>query len=271
VDTVTFLVIHIITAMVAIMTGRTLRRRKDVFIVCGKAWLSAILVVLAFDLYGNNPFSFSFLGELTSTFIFMILTAVLVVGLLPIFESTFRIMTDITLMEFMDPSNELLRRLTIEAPGTYQHSMVVGHLSESAASAISANGLFCRVATQYHDIGKLINPQYFTENQLGGVDMHQLLTPLESAQVIIAHVSEGVALARKVGLPEQFIDIIKEHHGTTLVYYFYHKQIELVGGQKSKVDERDFRYSGPKPRSKESTIIMTHWKLPLAASIFLTK
>ncbi len=165
-------------------------------------------------------------------------------------------MTDITLMEFMNPSNELLKRLTIEAPGTYQHSMVVGHLSEAAASSIGANELFCRVATHYHDIGKLLNPQYFTENQLGGVDMHQLLTPIESIQVIIAHVSEGVALARKVGLPEQFIDIIKEHHGTTLVYYFYHKQIELIGGDKTLVNEKDFRYSGPKPRSKESTIIL---------------
>jgi putative nucleotidyltransferase with HDIG domain len=256
VDTIPFLVINIITALVAIMTGQTLRRRKDVFIVCGKAWLASILVLLAFDLYGNTAFSLSFISDLTSTFIFMGLTAVVVVGLLPMLESTFQILTDITLMEFMDPSNELLRRLTIEAPGTYQHSMVVGHLAESAAGAIDANGLFCRVATQYHDIGKLINPQYFTENQLGGVDMHQLLTPLESAQVIIAHVSEGVALARKVGLPEQFIDIIKEHHGTTLVYYFFHKQIELMGSDKTKVDEKDFRYSGPKPRSKESTIIM---------------
>jgi cyclic-di-AMP phosphodiesterase PgpH len=256
VDSIPFLVINVITAMVAIMTGQRLRRRKDVFIVCGKAWLASIVVILAFDLYGNTAFSLTFLSDLTSTFLFMALTAVLVVGLLPILESIFQIMTDITLMEFMDPSNELLRRLTIEAPGTYQHSMVVGHLAESAAQAIGANGLFCRVSTQYHDIGKLVNPQYFTENQLGGVDMHQLLTPLESAQVIIAHVSEGVALARKVGLPEQFIDIIKEHHGTTLVYYFYHKQIELMGGDKSKVGKRDFRYSGPKPRSKESTIIM---------------
>jgi len=256
VDTIPFLIINIVTAMVAIMTGQTLRRRKDVFIVCGKAWLVSILVILAFDLYANTAFTLTFFSDLTSTFLFMAITAVLVVGLLPILESIFQIMTDITLMEFMDPSNELLRRLTIEAPGTYQHSMVVGHLSESAAGAIGANGLFCRVATQYHDIGKLINPQYFTENQLGGVDMHQLLTPLESAQVIIAHVSEGVALARKVGLPEQFIDIIKEHHGTTLVYYFYHKQIELVGGDKAKVEQKDFRYSGPKPRSKESTIIM---------------
>ncbi len=212
--------------------------------------------MLAFDLYIETAFSATFLNDLTSTFLFMAGTAILVVGLLPMLESTFQIMTDITLMEFMDPSNEVLRRLTIEAPGTYQHSLVVGHLSESAAAAIGANGLFCRVATQYHDIGKLINPQYFTENQLGGVDMHQLLTPLESTQVIIAHVSEGVALARKVGLPEQFIDIIKEHHGTTLVYYFFHKQIELMGGDRSRIDTKDFRYSGPKPRSKESTIIM---------------
>jgi len=165
-------------------------------------------------------------------------------------------MTDVTLMEYMDPNNDLLRRLTIEAPGTYQHSVVVGNLAEAAATAIGANGLFCRVATLYHDIGKMVTPQYFTENQQGGMNIHQLLTPYESAQVIIAHVSEGVAMARKAGLPEQFIDIIKEHHGTTMAYYFYRKQLELVGGNKTQVDEKDFRYSGPKPRSKESAIIM---------------
>jgi putative nucleotidyltransferase with HDIG domain len=165
-------------------------------------------------------------------------------------------MTDVTLSEYMDPNNDLLRRLTIEAPGTYQHSIVVGNIAETAALSIGANGLFCRVATLYHDIGKMITPQYFTENQQGGVDVHQLLTPQESAEVIIAHVSEGVALARKAGLPEQFIDIIKEHHGTSLVYFFYRKQLEKVGGDKSKVNEADFRYAGPKPRSKEAAIIM---------------
>lgn len=256
VDTVPFLVINVITAVIAILAGKNIRRRKEVFAVCAKAWVAAFFVVIAFDLYRNAVFNVSFLIDLASTMIFMIVTAIIIVGLLPVFESLFSIMTDITLMEFMDPSNELLRRLTIEAPGTYQHSMVVGNLAEAAATAIGANGLFCRVATQYHDVGKLANPQYFTENQLGSMDMHQLLTPRESTQVIISHVSEGVVLARKVGLPEQFIDIIKEHHGTTLVYYFYHKQIELEGGDKSKVDERDFRYSGPKPRSKESTVIM---------------
>lgn len=256
VESVPFLVINILTAMVTILAGRAIRRRKEVFFVCGKAWLTSVFVIFAFNLYANTTLTFSIISDLTSTFLFMALTAVLVVGLLPVLESVFQIMTDITLMEFMDPSNELLRRLTIEAPGTYQHSIVVGHLAEAAASAIGANGLFCRVATQYHDIGKLTNPQYFTENQLGGVDMHQLLTPFESTQVIIAHVSEGVALARKVGLPEQFIDIIKAHHGTTLAYYFYHKQVEQMGDDRKKVNESDFRYSGPKPRTKESTIIM---------------
>jgi len=256
VETIPFIVINVLTAIVAIFTNRKVRRRKEVFMVCAKAWLCAFLVAFSFNLYANTILSFSVIGDLISTFVFMIFTAVLVVGLIPVLESIFHIMTDITLMEFLDPSNPVLRRLTIEAPGTYQHSVVVGNLAEAAATAIGANGLFCRVATQYHDIGKLENPQYFTENQLGGMDMHQLLTPIESAQVIIAHVGEGVALARKVSLPEQFIDVIKEHHGTTLVYYFYHKQLEMVDGDKEKVEEQDFRYSGPKPRTKESTIIM---------------
>lgn len=256
VDPVPFLLVNIIASILAILSGQTVRRRKEVFIVCAKAWLAAVVVILAWDLYRNVFLSMTVIYDLLSSLIFMAVTAILVVGLLPLFEALFRIMTDITLMEFLDPSNELLRRLTIEAPGTYQHSIVVGNLAEAAATAIGCNGLFCRVATQYHDVGKLANPQYFTENQLGAVDMHQLLTPQESAQVIIAHVSEGVALARKVGLPEQFIDIIKEHHGTTLVYYFYHKQLELDGGDRQRVREQDYRYTGPRPATKESTIIM---------------
>lgn len=256
VESIPFLVINILTALVALLSARAILRRQEIITLCAKAWVASVLVILSFNLYDNTAFSLSFITDIISTFIFMALTAILVVGLLPILEYTFKILTNITLMEFMDPNNQLLRRLTIEAPGTYQHSIVVGNLAEAAASAIGANGLFCRVSTQYHDIGKLTNPQYFSENQLGGIDMHQLLTPLESAQVIIAHVSEGVLLARKNGLPEQFIDIIKEHHGTTLVYYFYHKQREVMSATKGIVDPIDFRYSGPKPRTKESTIIM---------------
>lgn len=251
-----FMIINLVAASVAILSTRSLRRRKEVFVVCAKAWLCCIIVIFALHFYQNVLWNVAVFTDIVSSAIFMLLTAILVVGLLPLLESTFRIMTDVTLMEYMDPNNDILRRLTIEAAGTYQHSVVVGNLAEAAAIAIGANGLFCRVATLYHDIGKMVTPQYFTENQQGGMNIHQLLTPQESAQVIIAHVSEGVALARKAGLPEQFIDIIKEHHGTTLTYYFYRKQLEKVGGDKSLVNEHEFRYAGPKPRSKESVIIM---------------
>ena len=251
-----FLVINLVTAIAAILSMHALRKRKEVFVVCLKAWLICIVIVVAFNLYDYAGWNMIIVTDLFSTLAFMLMTAVLVVGVLPLFESLFRIMTDITLMEYMDPSNEVLQRLMHEAPGTYQHSIVVGNLAESAALAIGANGLFCRVSTHYHDIGKLVNPYFFTENQPPGVNMHQLLEPLESTQVIISHVSEGVAMARRIGLPEQFIDIIKEHHGTTLVYYFYHKQLERMEGDRSKVPERDYRYAGPRPRSKESAIIM---------------
>lgn len=251
-----FMILNLAAGLVAILSTRTLRRRKEIFVVCGKAWLCCILVIFSLHFYQNTLWSIAVLTDIISAAVFMLLTAILVVGLLPLFESAFRIMTDVSLMEYMDPNNDLLRRLTIEAPGTYQHSVVVGNLAEAAALAIGANGLFCRVATLYHDIGKMVTPQYFTENQQGGMNIHQLLTPQESAQVIIAHVSEGVALARKAGLPEQFIDIIKEHHGTTLAYYFYRKQLEKMAGDLALVDENEFRYAGPKPRSKESVIIM---------------
>lgn len=248
-----FMMINLAASVVAILTTKSLRRRKEIFVVCFKAWLACILVALSLHLYAGTFWKFSLITDIVSSGVFMLLTAILVVGLLPLLESSFKVMTDATLMEYMDPNNDLLRRLSIEAPGTYQHSVVVGNLAETAALAIGANGLFCRVATLYHDIGKMATPQYFTENQQSGMNVHQLLTPLESAQVIIAHVPEGVAMARKAGLPEQFIDVIKEHHGTTLVYYFYRKFLDM-GGDQSLVEQ--FRYAGPRPRSKESAIIM---------------
>ncbi len=255
-ETQGFMIINLTTALVAILSTRTLRGRKEIFVVCAKAWGCSIFVILSMHFYRNTLWSVGIVNDIISSAIFMSLTSIIVVGLLPLFESVFRIMTDATLIEYMNPNNDLLRRLTLEAPGTYQHSVVVGNLAESAALAIGANGLFCRVSTLYHDIGKIITPQYFTENQQGDMNIHQLLTPRESAQVIIAHVAEGVALARKADLPEQFIDIIKEHHGTTLTYYFYRKEIERLNGDRDAVNEKDYRYAGPKPRSKESAIIM---------------
>lgn len=256
VDTNRFLIINLILGVVAILFTRGLRKRKEVFTVCMKVWLCGIPVIFSYNFIKNNFWNVALVGDFLSTLSFMIIISILVIGLLPILESLFHVMTDITLMEFMDPNNELLRRLSVEAPGTYQHSLVVGTISEAAAQAIGANGLFCRVSTQYHDIGKLFNPHYFTENQMGGFNIHQLLTPVESSQVIIAHVVEGETLAKKHKLPQSFIDVIREHHGTTLVYYFYCKQVEQAGGDVNAVDEKLFRYPGPKPRSKESAIIM---------------
>ena len=256
VDSSRFIAVNFLGSIVAILASRSVRKRKEIFIVCGKIWLSCIPLFFVYDFVRDIFWDTGILFDLFGTLGFLVLTSILVVGLLPIFESIFRMMTDITLMEYMDPNNELLRRLSVEAPGTYQHCLVVGSIAEAAAQAIGANGLLCRVSTLYHDIGKLSNPHYFTENQMGGFNIHQLLTPLESTQVIIAHVTDGEALARKHGLPESFINIIREHHGTTLVYYFYCKQIEQMGGDASHIDESQFRYPGPKPQSKESAIIM---------------
>lgn len=256
VDHSKFLMINLVTALVVIISTRQMRKRKEIFGVCFKAYLSAIPVLFAFSFSEGSFWSFSLATDLLSALLFILLTAILVVGLLPLLESIFRIMTDMSLMEYMDPNNELLRRLMIEAPGTYQHCLVLGNIAEAAARAINANGLFCRVATLYHDIGKMNNPHFFTENQQAGVNIHQLLTPLESSQVIISHVTDGEMLAKKYRLPQSFIDVIKEHHGTTLVYYFYCKEVELKRGDVEQVNEMAFRYPGPKPHSKESAIIM---------------
>ncbi len=256
VDSAPFLLINFFAALITILLARRLHKRKKVFVVCGKVWLCILPMIIAFNLIDNVPFHVNFVIDLISTFVFLSITAILAVCLLPILEALFHVMTDMTLMEYMDPDHELLRRLSLEAPGTYQHCLVVGNISEVAARAIGANGLFCRVSTLYHDIGKLFNPHYFTENQLGGFNIHQLLTPAESTHVIIAHVAEGETLARKYHLPQSFIDVIREHHGTTMVYYFYCKQVEQMGGDAMKVSEKLFRYPGPKPRTKESAIIM---------------
>lgn len=248
-----FMLLNLIAALVAILSTRSLKRRKEIFIICGKAWLACVMALVAMHLY-QNTLGTVLVGDILSTGICLLLTGVLVVGLMPLLETVFGIMTDVSLMEYMDPNSDLLRHLSVEAPGTYQHSVLVGNLAEAAALSIGANGLFCRVATLYHDIGKITTPQYFNENQQGWINIHQLLTPRESAAVIIAHVNEGVVMGRKAGLPEPILDIIKEHHGTQLVYYFYSKEKESVGDE--ELDEAPFRYGGPKPRSKESLIIM---------------
>ncbi len=197
-----------------------------------------------------------------------ILTAMIVGGALPMLENVFQITTDISWLESSDLNHPLLRRMTIEAPGTYHHSLVVANLAESAAEAIAANATLCRVCAYFHDVGKLVKPDYFTENMNFERNPHDDLAPTMSALIIIAHVKEGVDLALKNKLNHRIIDIIQEHHGTSLVYYFYQRAMQQQedareGGKIMNMREEDvpevreesFRYPGPKPQTKESAIV----------------
>ncbi len=178
----------------------------------------------------------------------------LIIMFLPIFERVFKITTNITLLELSDMNRPLLRELAVQAPGTYHHSLVLGSLAEAAAKAIDANPLLARVASYYHDIGKMKKPQYFIENQSGIKNPHDGLTPEMSTLVVTSHIKEGVEMAREARLPQKIIDVIREHQGTTLMKYFYEKAKEKNSGE--NVDESLFRYSGPKPTTQESAIIM---------------
>jgi len=174
--------------------------------------------------------------------------------LLPVAESVTHITTDLTLLELSDPSRPLLRRLSLEAPGTYAHSVAMANLVEAACNRIGANGLLGRVGCYYHDIGKVKNPMYFVENQIPGNNPHDRLKPLQSAQIIKAHVTNGLALAAEADLPDSVAAFIPEHHGTTEITYFLDKAKKTDGGQARNPD--DFTYPGPKPRSMETAISM---------------
>lgn len=251
-----FLIVNVCAALVSTILVKTVRRRKEIFEICAKIWIVTLPLILGVNLMEGAPWDYHVFIDFATSLVSMTIIAVLIVTILPVLESAYGIVTDMTLLESADLSHPLLRRLNLEAPGTYRHSLAVAALAEEAALAIDANPIFCRVASLYHDIGKLSQPQYFTENQFYGFNMHQLLTPLESAQVIIAHVTEGVKLAQQYELPRRLIDVIKEHHGQGLVYYFYHAQIEQSRTTTLVVEEGRFRYPGPTPRSQESAIIM---------------
>lgn len=190
-----------------------------------------------------------------------LLTGVIIIGLLPILENIFKITTDITLLELTDFNHPLLRRLQMIAPGTYHHSLMVANLAERAAAEIGANSLTCRAAALFHDIGKIVKPEYFIENQQEAMNPHQLRAPSMSALVIKHHVKEGVQIARESKLPDVVVDVIEQHHGTTLIQYFYSKAIQQSRQNQDtphpniEIDEATYRYDGPKPKFKESAII----------------
>jgi hypothetical protein len=185
-----------------------------------------------------------------------VLVSIVATIALPPLEHVFQSLTDIKLLELSNMNLPLLKELAVAAPGTYHHSVVVGTLAEKGAEAIGVNPLFARVAAYYHDIGKLRQPQYFVENQKDGHNPHDKLSPNMSALILVSHVKDGVAYAREHGLPEPLIDLIPQHHGTRLIRFFYEKARQSGEPEDRQVDEGDFRYPGPKPRSKEAAILM---------------
>ncbi len=186
-----------------------------------------------------------------------LLTAILVIGLMPFFEVTFGILSALKLVELSNPNHPLLRKLLTETPGTYHHSVMVGNLSEAAAEAIGANGLLCRVGSYYHDIGKTKRPIYFIENQNNMENPHDSIEPKLSKSIIVAHARDGVEMLKEYKLPKPIRDIAEQHHGTTFLHYFYHKAVRQAEEQGIEPDftEDDFRYHGPKAQSKESAIV----------------
>ncbi|MFQ3542734.1 HD family phosphohydrolase [Halobacillus rhizosphaerae] len=179
------------------------------------------------------------------------LAAVLTIGLLPFIETGFGLLSDNKLLMLANPNHPLLRKILTEAPGTYHHSVMVANLSESACESVGANGLLARVAAYYHDLGKTVRPHYFIENQMGMRNPHDFLDPEQSAEIIINHPYDGAELLKKEKLPEEIIDIAKQHHGTTLLKYFYYKAKE----NDTVVREESYRYPGPKPQSREAAIV----------------
>lgn len=214
----------------------------------------ACLVLLTSDyhLFLTKQFAIGYLYPLAFN---GFISAFLVIATLKIFEYLFGVLTNYSLLELSDFNQPLLKRMILEAPGTYHHSLIVSNLAEGAAGAIGANALLTRVGAYYHDIGKLVKSEYFTENQMMGYNKHDDIEPSMSRLVILNHVKEGIDLACKYKLNQAIIDFIPQHHGTSLMHYFYQKALEEPK-EGETVDESDFRYPGPKPQTRETAITM---------------
>lgn len=270
------LTVSLITGFTAVYFSRNNRKRGDLIKAGVAIGVANLLCAMAYGLVGlpdglvgigqEDLYS---LGQQALIGMFVgIGTALLVSAILPIVESLFGIITDISWIEMADLNHPVLQQMTIEAPGTYHHSLVVANLAEAAASSIGLNPTKLRVMAYFHDIGKIIKPEYFTENIPQGENPHANLSPTMSALIIIAHVKEGVDLAIKFGLRKPIIDAIKQHHGDSLVYYFYRRAKQMEQDAKDggrimnmreedipEVSENSFRYPGPNPQTKEIGIL----------------
>ena len=247
-----FIFLQIIAGIVTILTISELYKRANLFISVLQITFVYFVAYFAFSIIQEgNAQSLNW-----EKFIYFILNGAATLFVLPliyIFEKLFGLISDESLKELSNTNSKLLRELAEKAPGTFQHSLQVANLAEASAVEINANAMLVRTGALYHDIGKMLNPMYFTENQSTNVNPHNELTPKDSAKIIIEHIIKGVELAKKHRLPDRIIDFIRTHHGTTLVYYFYKKEIALNG---EDVDVSNFQYPGPIPFSKETAILM---------------
>jgi putative nucleotidyltransferase with HDIG domain len=247
-----YIFLQIVAGIVTILTVSELYKRANLFISVGQITLIYILGYFAFHIIHEGNLD----NVIWVNFGFFLLNGMITLFAQPliyIYEKMFGMVSDVSLLELSDTNSKLLKELSNKAPGTFNHSLQVANLAEAAANEIGANAMLVRVGALYHDIGKMNNPTYFTENQTTNINPHDDLDPKSSAEIIIRHVLEGIEMARRNKLPDRVIDFIRTHHGTTLVYYFYKKFKEE---HPEATEEKDFRYPGPIPFSRETAILM---------------
>ncbi len=233
-------------------TSRTALMRSGLVLGLVNALLVGTLSLLQPDFTFSTQLPF----EMACAFAGGALAILLVFVFLPLFETLFHLVTDFRLLELSNLDSPLLRELALRAPGTYHHSVIVGHLAEAAAKAIGANALFVRVASYYHDVGKMLKPEYYIENIGSAENRHDRLAPRMSALILISHVKDGMEIAARHNIVPAIIDIIPQHHGTKLMTFFYNKALDQAGDDQQSVNEINFRYPGPKPLSNEAAVIM---------------
>ena len=246
-----FVFLQIMAGIVTILSITQLQNRANLFITVGRIVMIYLLCYISFTIIhegGISNVNFVVIG----LFLLNGLLTLFAQPLIYLYERIFKLVSDVSLLELSDTNSKLLKDLSNKAPGSFNHSLQVANLAETAAAEIGANTLLVRVGALYHDIGKMNNPAYFSENQTGGVSPHDQLTPDQSSKIIINHVKEGIEMAKQHKLPDRIIDFIRTHHGNSWVYYFYKKAQET----EQIINEKDFQYPGPKPFSKETAILM---------------
>lgn len=249
----TFFFLSLINALVGVYSAAKVSQRSDLTKAGGIIGVMGMLSIMAMEISGNSSL-WTVVSKGSWGMINGVLSAVLAIGTLPFLENAFRITSSIKLLELSNPNQPLLRRLMVDAPGTYHHSIIVGNLAEAAAGAVGADPLLARVGANYHDIGKLKRPYFFIENQLTPENPHDKLNPSLSALIILSHVKDGLEIAKEYTLPKLITDFIAQHHGNSLLAFFYHKAVEADPNK--EFEEAGFRYEGPRPQSREIAIVM---------------